>query len=168
MISMLDFPTGVTTKLRMVLKQLEVCALSNTVTANAIFKKLWNCVTLLFWVSHIPFCPGLNVRELINPSKTAEEVEGEAQEGQKAYTHSYNAYLVGKKNKKKYVLFIRPLLLQPTFYHSIHQSCSPARQTSKFELFWNLSVNFLFSKRYYQWRKPKISRHTIGSELVMK
>lgn len=51
-------------------------------------------------MSRIPFCPGLNARELINPSKTAEEVEGEAQEGQKAYAHSYNAYLVGKKNKK--------------------------------------------------------------------
>lgn len=44
-------------------------------------------------MSHIPFCPGLNVRELISPSKTAEEVEREAQEG-------HNAHFVGKKKHK--------------------------------------------------------------------
>lgn len=52
---------------------------------------------LLFWKSHVPFCPGLDMREIINPSKTAEEVEREAEEGHEAYIRSHNAYFVGKK-----------------------------------------------------------------------
>lgn len=51
-------------------------------------------------MSHVRFCPGLNVRDIINPSKTAEEVEREAQEGHKAYIRSHNAYYVGKRNGK--------------------------------------------------------------------
>lgn len=46
-------------------------------------------------VSHF-FWPGLDVRELINPAKTAEEVEREAQEGHEAYIRTHNAYFVGK------------------------------------------------------------------------
>ena len=37
------------------------------------------------------------MREIINPPKTAEELEREAQEGHSAYIHSHNAYFVGKK-----------------------------------------------------------------------
>ena len=51
-------------------------------------------------MSHIPFCPGLDVREIINPSKTAEELEREAEVGHEAYIRSHNAYFVGKKNEK--------------------------------------------------------------------
>lgn len=40
------------------------------------------------------------MRELINPAKTAEEVEREAQEGHEAYIRTHNAYFVGKKNEK--------------------------------------------------------------------
>lgn len=51
-------------------------------------------------MSHIPCCPGLDVWEIINPLKTAEEVEREAQEGHEAYVRSHNAYFVGKRNGK--------------------------------------------------------------------
>ncbi|KAM7421486.1 hypothetical protein PAMA_015566 [Pampus argenteus] len=45
---------------------------------------------------------GLDVRELINPSKTAEELEMEAQEGQKTYARRRNAYHVGEQVDRKY------------------------------------------------------------------
>ncbi|XP_071326210.1 EF-hand domain-containing family member B isoform X2 [Trachinotus anak] len=45
---------------------------------------------------------GLNVREIINPSKTAEEMESEVQEGHKAYVRSHNAYFVGEQIDRKY------------------------------------------------------------------
>ncbi|KAM9852048.1 EF-hand domain-containing family member B [Aulostomus maculatus] len=45
---------------------------------------------------------GLNVHELINPSKTAEELEKEAQERHEAYVRSNNAYLVGERIDRKY------------------------------------------------------------------
>ncbi len=44
------------------------------------------------------------MREIINPSKTAEEVEREAQEGHKAYIHSHNDYFVGKMNEKMCIM----------------------------------------------------------------
>lgn len=47
---------------------------------------------------HVCLCPGLDLREVINPPKTAEEVEKEAQEGHETYIRSHNAYFVGKKN----------------------------------------------------------------------
>lgn len=46
------------------------------------------------------------MREIINPSKTAEELEREAQEGHASYIRSHNAYFVGKKNGKMYVMHI--------------------------------------------------------------
>lgn len=54
--------------------------------------------------SYVPFCPGLDVREIVNPSKTAEELEREAQEGHEAYIRSHNAYFVGKNGGKIYVM----------------------------------------------------------------
>lgn len=36
------------------------------------------------------------MREILNPSKSAEELERETQEGHKVYVHSHNAYFVGK------------------------------------------------------------------------
>ncbi|XP_042346837.1 EF-hand domain-containing family member B [Plectropomus leopardus] len=45
---------------------------------------------------------GLDVREIINPSKTAEELEREAQEGHEAYIRSHNAYFVGERIDRKY------------------------------------------------------------------
>ncbi|XP_041843357.1 EF-hand domain-containing family member B [Melanotaenia boesemani] len=45
---------------------------------------------------------GLSVHEIINPPKTREEVEKEAQEGHKAYIRSHNAYFVGEKIDRKY------------------------------------------------------------------
>ncbi|XP_045899984.1 EF-hand domain-containing family member B isoform X2 [Micropterus dolomieu] len=45
---------------------------------------------------------GLDVREIINPSKTVEEVEREAQEGHEAYIHSHKAYFVGERIDRKY------------------------------------------------------------------
>lgn len=36
------------------------------------------------------------MREIINPLKTAEELEMEAQEGHEMYVRSHNAYCVGK------------------------------------------------------------------------
>ncbi|XP_049902222.1 EF-hand domain-containing family member B isoform X1 [Epinephelus moara] len=45
---------------------------------------------------------GLDVREIINPSKTAEEMEKEAQEGHEAYIRSHNAYFVGERIDRKY------------------------------------------------------------------
>lgn len=56
------------------------------------------------FMSYVAFCIGLDVREIINPSKTVEEVEREAQEGHEAYIHSHKAYFVGKKNEKKYFM----------------------------------------------------------------
>lgn len=44
------------------------------------------------------------MRELINPSKTAEEVEREAQEGHEAYIHTHNAYFVGTKDGKTCIM----------------------------------------------------------------
>lgn len=38
----------------------------------------------------------IGVQEIINPSKTAEEIERESQEGHQAYIKSHNAYFVGK------------------------------------------------------------------------
>ncbi|XP_070768717.1 EF-hand domain-containing family member B [Enoplosus armatus] len=43
-----------------------------------------------------------DVREIINPSKTAEEVEREAQEGHEAYIRSHNSYFVGERIDRKY------------------------------------------------------------------
>ncbi|XP_042280325.1 EF-hand domain-containing family member B [Thunnus maccoyii] len=45
---------------------------------------------------------GSGVSEIINPSKTAEELEMEAQEGHKAYIRSHNAYFVGEQVDRKY------------------------------------------------------------------
>ncbi|KAG7216483.1 hypothetical protein INR49_001969 [Caranx melampygus] len=45
---------------------------------------------------------GVNVREIINPSKTAEEVERESQEGHEVYVRSHNAYFVGEQIDRKY------------------------------------------------------------------
>ncbi|KAF7643712.1 hypothetical protein LDENG_00234920 [Lucifuga dentata] len=45
---------------------------------------------------------GLGVCELINPPKTAEELEKEAQEGHKNYIRSHNAYFVGERIDRKY------------------------------------------------------------------
>ncbi|XP_039973990.1 EF-hand domain-containing family member B [Xiphias gladius] len=45
---------------------------------------------------------GLDMREIINPSKTAEEVEREAEEGHEAYIRSHNAYFVGERIDRKY------------------------------------------------------------------
>uniref|UniRef100_A0A8C3G7P4 EF-hand domain-containing protein n=1 Tax=Cyclopterus lumpus TaxID=8103 RepID=A0A8C3G7P4_CYCLU len=45
---------------------------------------------------------GLDVRELVNPSKTVDEVEREAQEGHEAYLRSHNAYFVGERIDRKY------------------------------------------------------------------
>ncbi|XP_047455206.1 EF-hand domain-containing family member B [Mugil cephalus] len=42
------------------------------------------------------------VRELINPSKTAEELEKEAQEGHEIYVRSHNDYFVGEQIDRKY------------------------------------------------------------------
>nr|XP_046254821.1 EF-hand domain-containing family member B [Scatophagus argus] len=44
----------------------------------------------------------LDVREIIRPSKTAEEVDKEAQEGHKAYVRSHNGYFVGEQIDRKY------------------------------------------------------------------
>ncbi|XP_059195405.1 EF-hand domain-containing family member B isoform X2 [Centropristis striata] len=45
---------------------------------------------------------GLDVREIINPSKTAEELQREAQEGHETYIRSHNAYFVGERIDRKY------------------------------------------------------------------
>uniref|UniRef100_A0A8C9YGP1 EF-hand domain family, member B n=1 Tax=Sander lucioperca TaxID=283035 RepID=A0A8C9YGP1_SANLU len=45
---------------------------------------------------------GLAVREIINPSKTAEEVDREAQEGHETYIRSHNAYFIGERIDRKY------------------------------------------------------------------
>ncbi|XP_033957943.1 EF-hand domain-containing family member B isoform X2 [Pseudochaenichthys georgianus] len=45
---------------------------------------------------------GLDVHEIINPSKTAEELEREAQEGHESYIRSHNAYFVGERIDRKY------------------------------------------------------------------
>ncbi|XP_029361019.1 EF-hand domain-containing family member B [Echeneis naucrates] len=45
---------------------------------------------------------GLDMRDIINPAKTSEEVEREAQEAQKAYVRSHNASLVGEQIDRKY------------------------------------------------------------------
>ncbi|XP_019962469.2 EF-hand domain-containing family member B isoform X2 [Paralichthys olivaceus] len=43
-----------------------------------------------------------DVGEIINPPKTAEEVEREAQEGHETYVHSHDAYYVGERIDRKY------------------------------------------------------------------
>ncbi|XP_062279123.1 EF-hand domain-containing family member B [Scomber scombrus] len=45
---------------------------------------------------------GLGAREIVNPSKTAEELETEVQEGHKTYVRSHNAYFVGEQVDRKY------------------------------------------------------------------
>uniref|UniRef100_A0A3Q3JB97 EF-hand domain-containing protein n=1 Tax=Monopterus albus TaxID=43700 RepID=A0A3Q3JB97_MONAL len=45
---------------------------------------------------------GLDVHALINPSKTAEEVEKEAQAGHEGYVRSHNAFFVGEQIDRKY------------------------------------------------------------------
>uniref|UniRef100_A0A671WIF7 EF-hand domain family, member B n=1 Tax=Sparus aurata TaxID=8175 RepID=A0A671WIF7_SPAAU len=45
---------------------------------------------------------GVDLREIINPPKTAEELEREAQEGHNAYIRSHNAYFVGERIDRKY------------------------------------------------------------------
>ncbi|KAK5862096.1 hypothetical protein PBY51_017526 [Eleginops maclovinus] len=45
---------------------------------------------------------GLDVGEIINPLKTAEELEREAQEGHESYIRSHNAYFVGERIDRKY------------------------------------------------------------------
>ncbi|XP_026173079.1 EF-hand domain-containing family member B isoform X2 [Mastacembelus armatus] len=45
---------------------------------------------------------GLYARDIINPSKTPEEVEKEAQEGHEDYVRSHNAYFVGEQIDRKY------------------------------------------------------------------
>ncbi|KAM9353554.1 EF-hand domain-containing family member B [Symphorus nematophorus] len=47
---------------------------------------------------------GLDAREIINPSKTAEEVEREAQEGHETYVRSHNSFFVGEQIDRKYNL----------------------------------------------------------------
>uniref|UniRef100_A0A672F603 EF-hand domain-containing protein n=1 Tax=Salarias fasciatus TaxID=181472 RepID=A0A672F603_SALFA len=44
----------------------------------------------------------LDVREIINPPKTAEELQREAQEGHDAYVRSHNAYFVGERIDRGY------------------------------------------------------------------
>ncbi|XP_056236447.1 EF-hand domain-containing family member B [Seriola aureovittata] len=50
----------------------------------------------------IKMVKGLDVWEIINPSKKAEEVERESQEGHEAYVRSHNAYFVGERIDRKY------------------------------------------------------------------
>uniref|UniRef100_A0A667X6Z5 EF-hand domain family, member B n=1 Tax=Myripristis murdjan TaxID=586833 RepID=A0A667X6Z5_9TELE len=45
---------------------------------------------------------GLSAREVVNPPKTTEEVEREAQEGHQAYIRSHNAYFVGERVDRNY------------------------------------------------------------------
>ncbi|XP_072249322.1 EF-hand domain-containing family member B [Leuresthes tenuis] len=45
---------------------------------------------------------GLDVRQIINPPKTTEEVEGEAHDGHHHYIRSHNAYFVGEQIDRKY------------------------------------------------------------------
>ncbi|XP_073340783.1 EF-hand domain-containing family member B [Pagrus major] len=45
---------------------------------------------------------GVDVGEIINPPKTAEELERETQDGHDAYIRSHNAYLVGERIDRKY------------------------------------------------------------------
>ncbi|XP_030605225.1 EF-hand domain-containing family member B [Archocentrus centrarchus] len=45
---------------------------------------------------------GLSVREIINPSRTAEEVERDAEVAHEAYIRSHNAYFVGEQMNRKY------------------------------------------------------------------
>ncbi|XP_054477768.1 EF-hand domain-containing family member B [Anoplopoma fimbria] len=45
---------------------------------------------------------GLDVREIVNPSKSVEEVEKEAQEGHETYLRTHNAYFVGERIDRKY------------------------------------------------------------------
>ncbi|XP_069031486.1 EF-hand domain-containing family member B isoform X3 [Embiotoca jacksoni] len=45
---------------------------------------------------------GLDLREVVNPSKSAQDVETEAQEGHAAYVNSHNAYFVGERIDRKY------------------------------------------------------------------
>lgn len=60
------------------------------------FLFFFNCgIVCLF---SLTFSPVMNVRDLIYPSETA--LEGDSQQGHKAYTRSHNAYLFGKMNKK--------------------------------------------------------------------
>lgn len=42
------------------------------------------------------------MQEIINPKKTAEELEKEFQEGHEDYVRSHNSYFVGKRNGKNY------------------------------------------------------------------
>ncbi|XP_028280759.1 EF-hand domain-containing family member B [Parambassis ranga] len=44
----------------------------------------------------------IGVQEIINPSKTAEEIERESQEGHQAYIQSHSAYFVGEQIDRKY------------------------------------------------------------------
>ncbi|XP_035527590.1 EF-hand domain-containing family member B [Morone saxatilis] len=64
-------------------------------------------VTLPSWCNDettygVKMVRGLDVREIINPSKKSEEVETEAQEGHEAYIRSHNAYFVGEQIDRKY------------------------------------------------------------------
>ncbi|XP_034029523.1 EF-hand domain-containing family member B [Thalassophryne amazonica] len=65
------------------------------------------CARLPTWYNHktvfgVKTIQDLNAHELINPSKTAEEVEREAQEGHEAYVRSHNNYFVGEQIDRKY------------------------------------------------------------------
>lgn len=60
------------------------------------------------------------MHEIINPSKTAEELEREAQEGHESYIRSHNAYFVGKTKRKTIIRCIRPLLSLPKLKRFVH------------------------------------------------
>lgn len=45
------------------------------------------------------------MRGIINPSKTTEELEKEAQDKHESYVHSHNAYFVGNRNVKQIYLY---------------------------------------------------------------
>ncbi|XP_037640748.1 EF-hand domain-containing family member B [Sebastes umbrosus] len=45
---------------------------------------------------------GLGMGEIINPSKTVEDVEREAEEGHQSYIRSHNSYFVGERIDRKY------------------------------------------------------------------
>lgn len=53
---------------------------------------------------HLPRCPDGAAREIINPPKTAVEVEKNAQVGHEWYVLSHNAYYVGKGNLKIHII----------------------------------------------------------------
>ncbi|KAK5901462.1 hypothetical protein CgunFtcFv8_026329 [Champsocephalus gunnari] len=94
---------------------------------------------------------GLDVHEIINPSKTAEELEREAQEGHESYIRSHNAYFVGERIDRKYDMGhyskdSRFGILTPHFNdgHTIGKTLHWLGETKKFynpETVWKRSGN---------------------------